>query len=198
MNYDSSLDLNIQFINSNESKTDSYSFYIPVFSYLTIKEKNIIYNNDGSFNRVRITEDIFKNSNPIINKTIKNHLKEQVGNYFKIIESGQKIHIGNDLPKEYAYSKSTRVLPNNLKITKGRMSTNLKEIIEHASSRKWEQYKHDSHKVNAKYGFYKYKIKFSIMHKNKEKIYTGNILIRNDANGKKYLYDILKIKQKID
>lgn len=47
---------------------------------------------------------------------------------------------------------------------------------------------------DAKYGFYKYDTAFSFYHNGSEKIYTGVVLIRNDANGKKYLYDILNIR----
>ena len=48
---------------------------------------------------------------------------------------------------------------------------------------------------DAKYGFYKYDTAFSFYHNGSEKIYTGVVLIRNDANGKKYLYEINNIKK---
>ena len=41
----------------------------------------------------------------------------------------------------------------------------------------------------------KYGAKFSIVDNGKETIYTCSLLVRNDANGKKYLYDILDIKK---
>ncbi len=154
-----------------------------------------VYNNDGTLNRIKINENIFENNNgKSINQTIKEYLENHIGDVYTIIESGQKVYLGEDLPGEYAYSKSAQSLPTTKKLAKGRAVTNLKEIVENSTNRKWEPYKHESHKVNAKYGFYKYDTTFSFNHNGQEKVYTGTVLIRNDANEKKYLYDILNLK----
>lgn len=44
--------------------------------------------------------------------------------------------------------------------------------------------------LDVKYSFYKYDTTFSFDYNGNEKVYTGAVLIRNDANGGKYLYDI--------
>lgn len=151
-----------------------------------------IYNNEGTINRIKINEDIFNNNNgKSINQTIKEYLEQHIGEVYTIIESGQKIYLGEDLPGEYAYSKSAQSLPTAQKLAKGRASSNLKEIIENATNRRWQKNKKEEHKIDAKYGFYRYDTNFSFEYKGKEKIYKATILIRNDANGKKYLYDIL-------
>lgn len=156
---------------------------------------SIVYNNDGSFNRVKINQNIFENNGgKSISKTIHDYIKEHIGDIYTIIESGQKIYLGKDLPGEYAYSKSAQSLPVSNKLAKGMASYNLQEIIENVTNRKWEKSKHSSHDKDAKYGFYKYDTAFSFYHNGSEKIYTGVVLIRNDANGKKYLYDILNIR----
>ena len=114
---------------------------------------SVIYNNNGSFDRVKINDDIFENNNgKSISKTIYDYIEKHIGNVYTIIESGQKVYLGKDLPSEYAYSESSKSLPIQKKLAKGRATTNFKEIIENASNRRF--------------------------------------LIRNDANGKKYLYDI--------
>ena len=155
-----------------------------------------IYNKDGSFNRVKIEENIFeKNNSKSITKTIKDYLTEHIGEYATIIESGQKVYLGEDLPSEYAYSKSSQNLPISSKLAKGRASTNLKEIIENSTNRRYEKNKKEKHNQDGKYGFYKYDTKFSFNYKGKEQIYEGTVLIRNDIDGKKYLYDILGIKK---
>ena len=156
---------------------------------------SIVYNNDGSFNRVKINQNIFENNGgKSISKTIHDYIKEHIGDIYTIIESGQKVYLGKDLPGEYAYSKSTQSLPISNKLAKGIAGYDLQEIIENVTNRKWEKSKHSSHNKDAKYGFYKYDTTFSFDYNGSEKIYTGVVLIRNDANGKKYLYDILNIK----
>lgn len=157
---------------------------------------SVIYNEDGSFNRVKIDDNIFENNKQkSINNTIKDYLEDHINEYANIIESGQKVYLGKDLPSEYAFSKSSQSLPLLNKLAKGRASSGLKEIIENASNRIYEKNQKIKHNIDAKYGFYKYDTKFSFDHKGKEQIYRGTIVIRNDANGKKYLYDITNIKK---
>jgi hypothetical protein len=157
---------------------------------------SVIYNKDGSFNRVKIDDNIFENNKgKSINNTIKEYLEKNINEYANIIESGQKVYLGKDLPGEYTYSKSTQNLSLPQKMAKGRAATELKEIISNVTNREYSNYKKEKHVKDAKYGFYKYDTKFSFEQNSKEQVYTGTVLIRNDANGKKYLYDILNIKK---
>lgn len=157
---------------------------------------SVIYNEDGSFNRVKIDDNIFENNEgKSINNTIKDYLEGHINEYANIIESGQKVYLGKDLPSEYAFSKSSQNLPLPNKLAKGRASSGLEEIIENASNRIYEKNQKTKHNTDAKYGFYKYDTKFSFEHKGKEQIYSGTVVIRNDADGKKYLYDITNIKK---
>jgi len=161
------------------------------------KGVQVIYNNDGTVNRIKTNEDIFKNNEgKSIAKTIKEYLEEHINEYADIIESGQKVYLGEDLPSEYAYSENMKELSARDKLAKGRAATGLKEIIGNATNRRWESNKKAKHNQNAKYGFYRYDTTFSFEYNGKEKIYTGTVLIRNDANGKKYLYDILDVHPK--
>ena len=154
------------------------------------------YNNDGTLNSIKINENIFENTQgKSIKKTIKEYLTKHIGEYYNIIESGQKVYLGEDLPNEYAYSEYSKKLPTNKLLAKGRAVTNLQEIIENATNRQWEKNKKAKHNIDAKYGFYKYDTKFSFDINGKEQTYSGTVLVRNDANGKKYLYDILDIKK---
>lgn len=154
------------------------------------------YNNDGTLNSIKINENIFENTQgKSIKKTIKEYLTKHIGEYYNIIESGQKVYLGEDLPNEYAYSEYSKKLPTNKLLAKGRAVTNLQEIIENATNRQWDKNKKVKHNIDAKYGFYKYDTKFSFDINGKEQTYSGTVLVRNDANGKKYLYDILDIKK---
>ena len=81
---------------------------------------------------------------------------------------------------------------------------NFEEIIEIADNRRWEKSIKNKHKVDAKYGFYKYDSKVARPIYDAQKNVTGyktydvELVIRNDADGKSYLYDIQKITESSD
>jgi hypothetical protein len=159
------------------------------------KPYTVIYNSDGSFDRIKINENIFTDNSKSIRNTIKEYLEKHIGEYADIIESGQRVYLGKDLPNEYTHSKNSESLSTQRILAKGRAVSGIKEIISTATNRQWKANNKEKHSIDAKYGFYKYDTKFSFNINNKEYIYSGKILIRNDANGKKYLYDILNIKK---
>ena len=64
-----------------------------------------------------------------------------------------------------------------------------------SSNRIYEKNQKIKHNIYAEYRFYKYDTKFLFDHKGKEQIYSGTIIIRNDANGNKHFYEINKIKE---
>lgn len=151
-----------------------------------------VYNNDGSFSHIRIDDNISVN---ICNSEIKKQLKSLVGKSFIIIENGNKIYIAKDFPGEFMYSKSSLALNNKNKSVKSSLIPYLDLIIENSSNKFYSNDHKVKHVIDAKYGFYKYKFKFSILNNNIEEFYTCFIVIRNDANKKKYLYDIISIKK---
>lgn len=142
---------------------------------------------------VEITEDIFQgHEGEKPHSVIRNYLREHIGEYANLIESGQKVYFGKDLPGEYAYSKSAKNLSEERLTAKGHAAQNLNEMIEIATGRQWEKAKHSGkHATDAKYGFYKYDTRFKVG----RDFYDAQLLIRNDADGKKYLYDVLGIKK---
>lgn len=141
---------------------------------------------------VEITEDIFQgHEGEKPHSVIRNYLKEHIGEYANLIESGQKVYFGKDLPGEYTQSKATQNLSREAKKTKGQASQNLDEMIEIATGRSWKKNTKEKHATDAKYGWYRYDTRFKVG----DDIYNANILIRNDANGKKYLYDVINIKK---
>lgn len=158
---------------------------------------DVVFDKDGKFSRVRINEDIFANNtnNQSISKIIHDYLVQHIGEYYYILESGQKVYLGKDLPGEYAYSKSSQSLLTTQKLAKGRAASGLKQIIENATNRQYKANYKSKHRTDAKYGFYRYDTRFSFIQNGKENIYKGTVLVRNDADGKKYLYDILDIKK---
>lgn len=155
---------------------------------------SIKYN--GSSPIVVIEDNIFagherEKPHKVIRDYIKNHYS---GEFARIIESGQKVYFGKDLPGEYTQSKSAFKNPIAIKKAKGQAAQNLNELIEIGTDRRWNKNAKEKHAEDAKYGWYKYATRFQT----NGKIYTADVLVRNDANGKKYLYDVQNIKNEAD
>ena len=175
-------------------------------------EKNTI-TNDGVKMQTRsvngekvvwIEENILKeNTGTPIHQFIADYIANHIGEYYRIIESGQRVYIGEDLPNEYTQSKYTQAIlrnnPNILK-TKNKAVKNLGEMIEIATNRRWEKVQH-AHNKDAKYGIYRYDTRFGFAVQNSKKdivganVYTAELIICNASDGKKYLYDIVNIKR---
>lgn len=148
---------------------------------------------------VLIEENIFKGKTGKTHNIIAQYIAEHIGEVYTIIESGQKVYIGKDLSGEYTQSEYTKWLLRNRKKllnVKNQAAQGLGEMIEIATDREWEKNRKEKHAVEAKYGWYNYSSRFAVDTGNETTdIYTVRLKIRNDANGKKYLYDILDIKK---
>lgn len=135
-------------------------------------------------------------------KKVAEYIGQHIGEVYTIIESGQRVYIGEDLPGEYTQSEYTKRLlknqPNTLK-AKNKAASVLGDMIEIASGRRWERTKH-THNKDAKYGMYRYNSCFAFATKDAAggvniHAYDVELLIRNASDGKKYLYDIVNIKK---
>lgn len=172
--------------------------YTPESSF-KVCESTEVYNADGSFNRLRIIDKDFDNMDfKNINKETVKNINSQRGEVYKITETNNNVIIDKKTSREYSFSKYSRNLDIEDKKIKGLLSKYLKEIINNSGNRIYSSNKKSKHVKDAKYGFYRYKIVFSIKDDVKENIYEAVVLIRNDANTKKYLYDILDIKKLIN
>lgn len=172
--------------------------YTPESSF-EVCESTEVYNADGSFNRLRIIDKDFDNMDfKTINKETVKNINSQRGEVYKITETNNSVIIDKKTSKEYTFSKYSRKLDAENKKVKGILSKYLKEIISNSFDRRFVNYKKAKHVKDAKYGFYRYKIVFSIKDDVKENIYEAVVLIRNSEDKKKYLYDILDIKKLIN
>ena len=79
--------------------------------------------------------------------------------------------------------------------------TNLDEMLLLAENGEWRENVKDKHKQDAKNGWYRYSTRFALPVLDIKKavdhytVYSGTLIIRNDADGKSYLYDLLDIKK---
>ena len=147
-------------------------------------------------------------NNPLSLKDLTNYKKvaayiaDHIGEVYTILESGSKVYIGENLPKEYTQSEYTKaLLRNNQPILRAKKKTigSFGEMIEIATNRRWEKTKHAANK-DAKYGVYRYSTAFAFPVKQNGKItsvksFDAELVILNSSDGKKYLYDIVNIKE---
>ena len=126
-----------------------------------------------------------------------------VGNDYTVLSTGNVTYIGKDLPGEYLYSESAaRLVKANKSIIKAKnlASGHLGELIEIAVNPKWQQNQKEKHGINAQRGWLRYDVRFAVPVLDKErkmtgaKIYDATLLVRMDADGKDYLYDMIGIK----
>lgn len=143
---------------------------------------------------VWIENDVRKeaNSKPM-HQFVADYIANHIGEYYRIIESGQKVYIGEELPNEYTQSEYTKSVfrknPNVIR-AKNKAIGNIGEMIEIANNRRWEKAKHSGNK-DAKYGIYRYDTSFGFPTKNNKgeiigaNIYTAELIINNASDGEK-------------
>ena len=118
-----------------------------------------------------------------------------------ILVDAQPVYIGKDLPGEYRSSEYTKSLRKATRAVKMQAVTNLDEMLLLAENGEWQENVKTKHKRDAKNGWYRYSTRFALPVLDIKKavdhytVYSGTLLIRNDADGKSYLYDLLDIKK---
>ena len=110
------------------------------------KNRNIkvIKDIDGK-NIVLINKIRFKGKRSINWEDVKKYMKEFVGEFYTIIETGDIIYIGKDLPDEYTGSKDTYKLKGTNAKAKANASQGVGQMIEIATGSKFTINKKDRH-----------------------------------------------------
>lgn len=84
---------------------------------------------------------------------------------------------------------------------KANAATAIPELINIARNPSFQNNKKDKHDKDAKYGWYRYDVRFAIPVYDENNVlirynvFGARLLINHAENGKKYLYDILAIKK---
>lgn len=163
------------------------------FSTRNVNGENIVWIEDSGLTNKQLRD----------HQTVANYIAQHVGEMYTILESGMKVYLGENLPGEYTHSRYTSYLQKKNKSilkAKNKAVDGLGEMIEIASNRRWEATRHQTSK-DAKYGMYRYDSKFAFPIKDSSgknvdvRAYDVELLIRNASDGKKYLYDIVNIKE---
>lgn len=167
----------------------------------TFRKYDIVKANDGK-DIVVITDNIFEGKDgEKPHKIVRDYIRRNIGMVYDIAQDGTRVYIGKDLPNEYTQSKATLRLSRHDKRIKNQAAQNLGELIEVSKGGRYVSNKKQKHSKDAKYGWYRYDTRFVFPKKNKKGfvvdylVYNAEMLIRHDEDGRKYLYDMLKIKE---
>ena len=166
-----------------------------------IENRNVNIITDADGKKLALINDIrFKGKRQIDWDDVKQYLEGYVGDYYEIEESAERIYIGNELPEEYTESESRKSLMGANAKAKANAATAIPELIQIASNPAYEENRKEKHNKNAKYGWYRYDVRFAlpVYEENvlvRYNIFHARLLINHAENGRKYLYDILAIKK---
>ena len=151
---------------------------------------------------VLINDIVFKGKRNINWEEVKQYLKSFVGDFYEIEDSSEKIYIGNRLPDEFTGSESRKALMGANAKAKANAATAIPELIQIATNPSYEENNKEKHNNDAKYGWYRYDVKFAIpVYEDnvltRYNVFGARLLVNHAENGKKYLYDILAIKKEM-
>ena len=102
---------------------------------------------------------------------------------------------------EYANSESRISLKGAVAKAKANMAQGIPELIQIATNKESSQNTKKKHEKDAKYGWYRYDVRFALPVYNdggiveRYNMYFARMLVRHDENGQRYLYDFLGIKK---
>jgi hypothetical protein len=135
-------------------------------------------------------------------KDVEKYLKEYIGEFYEIEETSEKIFISTDFPDEYANSESRMSLKGAVARAKANATQGIPELIQIATNQEYSENTKMKHKIDAKYGWYRYDVRFAFpVYDDKTgqvaryNIFSARMLVRHAEDGKKYLYDLLAIKK---
>jgi len=166
-----------------------------------IENRNVNIITDADGKKLVLINDIrFKGKRQIDWDDVKQYLEGYVGDYYEIAENAERIYIGNELPEEYTESESRKSLMGANAKAKANAATAIPELIQIASNPAFKENCKEKHNKNAKYGWYRYDVRFAlpVYEENtlvRYNIFHARLLINHAENGRKYLYDILAIKK---
>ena len=165
-------------------------------------DKNVNIINDFDGRRFVLINDIRFKGKREDWKDVEQFLKEYVGEFYEIEETCEKVYISKDFPDEFANSESRILLIGAAAKAKANASQAIPELIRIATNPKHSDNTKEKHKQDAKYGWYRYDVRFALPVYNDKSgeierynIYKSVMLVRHAEDGKKYLYDFLSIKK---
>lgn len=165
-----------------------------------MKKLQVITDENG--NKVVVLPDIiFSNKQHINWNEVKDYLKRYIGKSVEIMETKDKIRIGNKFPDEYAGSKYARRLKGVRAKAKANAVQGIDKIVQIADNRYFSENKKQKHHRTAGKGWYYYITRFALpVYDNERKIkeyriFVARVVVNRATNGNMYLYDLIDIKK---
>ena len=164
------------------------------------RKVNVIEDLDGK-KTVFIHDILFKGKRCVNWDEVEQYLRQYIGDFYQIEDCNKVVYIGTDLPDEYTHSNYTRILKGANAKAKANAAQGLPELLKIATNETYEENRKEKHNKNAKYGWYSYDSRFAlpVFGDNGEieryNVFNVAMLVRHNADGKAYLYDIMKIKK---
>jgi len=161
---------------------------------------SIVRDVDGK-NIVIINDIRFRGKRKIKWDEVEKYLREYVKKYYEIEAYSDKIYIGKDFPDEFAHSRDSEKLSGANAKAKANAAQAIGELIRTATNKSMSEDHENKHGTRAQNGWYRYDVRFGIpvydQNEDLERynIYTAKMLVRHDADGKLYLYDIIRTKK---
>ena len=115
---------------------------------------DIITDEDGR-KIVVITDIRFKGKRNIDWEDVENYLKEYVGKCYEVVETADRVFIGNDFPAELKGSEDTKRLCGANAKAKANATQKIPTLLKCATNKRWQENFKGKHKVDAKYGWYR-------------------------------------------
>ena len=143
----------------------------------------------------------FKGKRMINWKDVEEYLKTYVGEFYEIEDCNDIVYIGSDLPDEYTHSNYTKILKGTNAKAKANAAQGIPELLKVATNKTYEENRKEKHEKDAKFGWYSYDSKFALPVFTEDgdieryNVFHVALLVRHAQDGKRYLYDIIKIKK---
>ena len=129
---------------------------------------------------------------------VESFLTQFNGLIVDIQQTGDRIIVGSHFASEYCGSKYTKKLRGTLEKAKANAAQVIPDLIRNASNRRWVENKDEKHSRDAKLGWYRYDVFFSIplsfADRKVRNEYRGTLIARINDNGI-YLHDLINIKK---
>ncbi len=125
-------------------------------------DKNVNIINDLDGRRFVLINDIRFKGKREDWKDVEQFLKEYVGEFYEIEETCEKVYISKDFPDEFANSESRIALKGAAAKAKANASQAIPELIRIATNPKHSDNTKEKHKQDAKYGWYRYDVRFAL------------------------------------
>lgn len=164
------------------------------------RKVNIIEDLEGN-KTVIIHDTIFKGRRSIKWKEVRIYLKQYVGEIYQIDETNDIVNIASDFPVEYSGSNYTVKLKGGVAKAKANAAQGIPELIKIAENKRFNENRNSKHNIDATEGWYYFDTRFGFPicdddgNIERYNIYRAMLIVRCNSEGKKYIYDIERIKK---